>query len=136
MAIPFNPAEIAIAIEKSIDEEQFDIFSRFLKNVIVATPIDTGLAKGNWRVSKVKALEGVIARKSPAAALSQGLASIKAAKSSIKGRSKKPASIFIVNNLPYIGLLNQGYSPQAPAFYIEIAMQDAAKPRTPRRKNI
>lgn len=134
MAIPFNPAEIAIAIDKVIEEETIDAYGQFIKLVVPATPRDTGLAQGNWRTGVRKAPIGVIRRTSAAAAISTGLRTVKSQKKAIsKGRT---GQIFIVNNLPYIGLLNAGSSQQAPAFFIEVAFAAAVSPKTPRRKNI
>jgi len=133
-SIPFNPAEIAIAIENTIEEEAIDAYGTFIKLVVPATPKDTGLAQGNWRTSISAPAIGVIARKSGAQAVAAGLKSVKSAKKKIsKG---KQGSIYIVNNLPYIGRLNNGYSQQAPAYFIEIAFGEATRPRTRRRKNI
>lgn len=134
MAIPFNPAEIAIAIDKVTQVETIDAYGTFIKTVIPATPKKTGLAQGNWRTGVRKAPVGVLRRTSGAAAISTGLRSVKSQRKAIsKGRNGR---IFIVNNLPYIGLLNAGSSDQAPAFFIEVAFAAAVKPRTPRRKNI
>ena len=134
MAIPFNPAEIAIAIEKTIEEEAIDAYGQFIKLVVPATPRETGLAQGNWRTSVSAPPVGTVSRTSGAAAISAGMRSVKAAKKRIsKGRQGR---IFIVNNLPYIGKLNEGSSEQAPAFFIEVAFAAATTPKTPRRKNI
>ena len=123
MAIPFNPAEIAIAIENVIEEEVIDAYGQFIKLVVPATPKETGLAQGNWRTSISAPPVGTIGRTSGTAAISTGLRSVKAARKRIsKGRQGR---IFIVNNLPYIGLLNAGSSEQAPAFFIEVAFAAA-----------
>lgn len=134
MAIPFDPAEIAIAIEGTIEEEAIDAYGRFITLVVPATPRETGLAQGNWRTSISAPPIGTISRTSGGAAVSSGLRSVQAAKRRIsKGRQGR---IFIVNNLPYIGRLNSGSSAQAPAFFVEVAFAAATTPRTPRRKNI
>ena len=94
--------------------------------VVLATPVDTGRARSNWQVgiggndapprdSLAPGEKGSTGAAAAQAAIAEGKAVIE----SYKGGS----SIYISNNLPYIGRLNDGYSAQAPAGFVEQAVQ-------------
>lgn len=92
--------------------------------LVLATPVDSGRARANWQVEIGQAAEGVIGDpnnkkekfdKSGQGAISQG-------KDAIQGY-KSGSSINITNNLPYIERLNDGWSAQAPAGFVEKAVQ-------------
>lgn len=87
--------------------------------VVLATPVDTGRARGNWQVELNTPAVGTTDNLSPSGreAIEQGKARI----ADYKGGSKE-ASINITNNLPYIGRLNEGHSAQAPAGFVERAI--------------
>ena len=88
-------------------------------NLIIATPVDTGRARGNWRVGIGRPIT------SPTGNLDRsGSATINQNTFNIQG-SPDDADIFISNNLPYIQRLNDGYSAQAPAGFVEKAIAAA-----------
>lgn len=84
--------------------------------VVIATPVDTGRARGNWQVALNAPASGTleVEDKSGAGAIAQG-------SSTIAGH-KSGGSIHITNNLPYIGRLNDGWSAQAPAGFVQKAV--------------
>lgn len=81
--------------------------------IVLATPVDTGRARANWTVSiGSPATESFEFTGGEGAATNQALSQGRSAVSSFKlGRGP----IFIANNLPYIQLLEDGYSAQAPS---------------------
>lgn len=85
--------------------------------VVIATPVDTGRARSNWQVELGQAAQGVVdvPDKSGQSAISQGKRVIDTYKSG--------TSINLTNNLPYIERLNDGWSAQAPAGFVEKAVQ-------------
>lgn len=85
-----------------------------LATVIPATPVDTGRARGNWQVNVGSPITADIDRLDTTgqATLAQGQAEI--------ATCRKGQSIYITNNLSYIGRLNEGYSAQAPAGFVEL----------------
>ena len=100
--------------------------------VVLGTPVDKGRARSNWIVSLgapsrstvdpyVPGKGGSTAGDNANAALAQGAAVIGGYSGLIHG------SIVISNNLPYIGRLNAGSSKQAPAGFVEKAVQSAAR---------
>lgn len=94
--------------------------------VVLATPVDKGRARSNWQVSLDAPIAGTIDPYAPGdkgstagpnarGALEQGKAVIAA--------YRLGKVINIVNNLAYIGRLNDGWSAQAPAGFVQIAVQ-------------
>lgn len=89
------------------------------------TPVDTSKALSNWVVSVGAPSVGIIpANVQGLKGSSQGASAAEAlAKAKATLANKKPGqSIFITNNLPYIRRLNDGYSRQAPAGFVERAV--------------
>lgn len=99
------------------------------RELVMETPVDTGRARSNWVVSlqapstterapySPGAGLGKSERANAAAALDQGMAVI--------GAAKPGQSIFISNNVRYIGLLNDGHSAQAPSGWVNGAIHRA-----------
>lgn len=85
--------------------------------VVIATPVDTGRARSNWQVEIGQAASGQVA-----ALDKSGQSAIQAGKSVIQAY-KGGSSINLTNNLPYIERLNNGWSAQAPAGFVEKAVQ-------------
>lgn len=85
--------------------------------VVIATPVDTGRARSNWQVEIGQAASGTLESfdKSGQGAIATGRKVIEG----YKGGS----SVNITNNLPYIERLNDGWSAQAPAGFVEKAVQ-------------
>jgi len=87
--------------------------------VVLSTPVDTGRARSNWLVSVDNPEERTVetyGESSASKAISQGSSEINSF-----GESNK--AIYITNNLPYIQRLNDGYSAQAPAGFVEKSLQ-------------
>lgn len=97
--------------------------------LVLATPVDKGIARSNWQVSVNRPIRKVIPayapgnklglgeRRNAAKALAQGSAAI--------AKYKGPGKIYITNNVHYITLLNGGSSRQAPANFVQIAVNAA-----------
>lgn len=85
------------------------------RELVLSTPVDTSRARSNWVVG----LGGAETAEVPA---SSAGATISAAESEI-ARRKAGQDIYISNNVPYIGRLNDGSSAQAPAQFVEQAIQ-------------
>lgn len=98
--------------------------------VVVATPVDTGRARSNWRASVNAPLTGTIPPYVPStrgkAAGPNTAAAIQQAVAAVSTVDSAKDVIYISNNLPYIGRLNDGYSAQAPAGYVQRAIGAAS----------
>lgn len=101
---------------------------RVLQGVTLKTPKDTGLATSAWLV-------GINSAPNDAPTVGPGkensAAQAQQAGLSIIGAYPKNAlpDLWIVNNLPYIGRLNDGYSAQAPAKFVEQSIAEAVSGR-------
>lgn len=98
--------------------------------VVMGTPVDTGRARSNWIAQIGSAPSGTIDAYAPGDAGSTAGANTQAAidqaESVISGYNSGE-EIHITNNLPYIQRLNDGYSAQAPANFVEQAVVEAAQ---------
>lgn len=86
--------------------------------IVLSTPVDTGRARGNWLPSintpdESKLRDNFDPSGSKAIGEAQSVASV----------VKPGDTVYISNNLEYIGALNDGHSQQAPAGFVEKAVQ-------------
>lgn len=89
-----------------------------LRRLMLATPVDTGRAKGNWNASIGDEDPADNPARREQQALSEGAARIAPLRLSRQGEK-----LFLTNGVPYIGRLNDGYSKQAPAAFIQLTTQ-------------
>lgn len=104
-------------IERNSDEAVRRVALAVDSTVVLATPVDTGRARGNWQVELNTPAVGATNALSPS-----GREAIDQGKSTIANYKGGNASVNITNNLPYIGKLNEGHSAQAPAGFVEKAI--------------
>lgn len=122
--------EKAKAIEKAASDLAVGTALTIVGDLAIKTPVDTSKAISNWQVSLNKASENTIPPHYPGSDGSTfRISSAETlSKAKIVLSNKKPGiSIFITNNLPYIKRLNEGYSKQEPAGFVERAILLARK---------
>ena len=123
--------DISEQVELNTAEEVRELALRVDSKVVLETPVDEGRARANWITSLNRASNETVeptggqdaeppgggpnAQKS----IDQGLA--------VAAQYQFGQSIFISNNLPYIVKLNEGSSTQAPAGFVEAAVQDGVQ---------
>ncbi|MCK5131697.1 MAG: hypothetical protein KAR40_06040 [Candidatus Sabulitectum sp.] len=101
------------------------------QTIVLATPVDTGAARSNWVVSVDSPKSGIIDPYSP---IEQGTDPSKIGESANASRAldqgkgviqaRPPGhNLYITNNLDYIEDLNNGKSAQAPASFVQLAIQ-------------
>jgi hypothetical protein len=90
------------------------------QSVIQATPVDTGRARGSWLPGKNQPRQG------EGVPTPVGTARINEVINVSKSIEVDDVGV-IVNNVPYIGKLNNGSSKQAPAGFVRKAVQAAAR---------
>lgn len=109
------------AMDNFINQETRKTALKFIQNVVPATPVDKGQARANWQVSistpKTTILKAT--DKSGSATITQAFGVIQGA------RDVDYPVIWAVNLMPYIGVLNEGSSAQAPAKFVETALKRA-----------
>ncbi len=111
---------IAGELEEEVVNVARAVTFTFLRNVIKATPIDTGRAKGNWFVGINRPIRQTKENRRAGQATSEGQKKI------FNSKAKWP-DYWASNNLPYIERLNDGYSGQAPAKFVETAFNIAKR---------
>jgi hypothetical protein len=109
-------------VEKNANKIVQKAATAAIETLVEATPVDRGDAVSNWRAGKNYAPVGRIpahvpGRKGSTAEANQEV-SLREAQTVINAR-KTGDTIYLVNNVPYIGRLNSGWSSQAPAGFIE-----------------
>lgn len=113
-------AAIEVELDTAIIESQAKVVIAVDQAVVLGTPVATGRARGNWRVTIGSPAVGYERERfSPS-----GQESIQEALS-VSSAIVPGNDVWISNNLPYIGALNDGHSKQAPAGFIEKAVQAA-----------
>ncbi len=93
-------------------------------SVVLATPVDTGRARANWQVEINNAADGTL--NEPSDPGSGARQAIEDGKKTVE-QYKIGDTIHITNNLPYIARLNEGWSAQAPANFVEEAAMAGVK---------
>lgn len=99
-----------------------------LNNAVLATPRDTGRAASNWFVSQDTPETTTTDETDAEANLNKQSAKLTSSSSS--------NNIWLVNNLPYIVRLNDGWSKQAPEGFVEKSISAAEKSLGSLIKNI
>lgn len=107
------------------------IADEMLIEVILQTPADTGAARSNWQVGVNSLPSDVLKPYSPGIKLgigesSNANAAISVGRSILAGATTNDV-VYFANNVPYISRLNDGYSAQAPANFIQKAFDRARK---------
>lgn len=109
--------KIGLAAMKFTDKQIRKATITAARELGATTPVDTGLARGNWQVTKGAPAQDVVGLRSLGSMLASAAAKLAGP---IKG-----SLVYITNNLPYIGRLNAGSSTQAPSGFIEAALRKA-----------
>lgn len=100
------------------------------QTVAIGTPVDTGQARSNWFVTLGAPSGDTRPPFFPGEQGSTGAANVQAVLAEgrgIIGQRKPGVDLWISNNLPYIGKLNEGSSAQAPAMFVQAAVAEAAR---------
>jgi len=99
------------------------------RELVLETPVDTGRARSNWQVSLGSPLSSEREPYVPGEALGKGegqnAAGALAQAQERIGARRSGQDIYIQNNVDYIGALNDGSSAQAPAGFVQAAIQRA-----------
>lgn len=95
---------------------------------VTGTPVDTGRARSNWIASLNTGSSDEVEPYAPGTGGSTAGANAQAALDQAQGvvagyDGDRHTSIHITNNLPYIERLNDGWSAQAPAGFVQTAVQ-------------
>ncbi len=111
-------AGFAAKTERKMDLAVQKIALELFSRVILKTPVDKGRARANWQVAIGTAPDGTLELEDKS-----GTATVSAATATAAG-VRAGDVIFLVNNLPYIQKLEDGYSGQAPAGMVGLTVQE------------
>lgn len=115
----------AKAIDKAASQTAVDTALAIVGDLAYKTPVDTSQALSNWQVTLDEPASAFIGPHYPGELGSTQRASAQETINRAKAvlAAKKPGQkIFITNNAPYIKRLNDGYSGQQPAGFVERAV--------------
>ncbi len=115
---------VASQIAEGTEKLMSEIISEIGKAIVTATPVDTGFARANWRPSLNAPATSPVSFLDPT-----GTATISKI-NTIAKQWRLGEQAFITNQAPYIGRLNQGSSPQAPADFVRTAVERGLRQAT------
>ena len=119
MAWKNAPINFGVKALRDADKLTKKITGEMLQQVVVATPVDTGQARGNWRVSV-----GVVDKKTDQTQDKSGQGSISKGIATIQSGGGIGRVVYISNSLKYIEKLNNGWSMQAPKNFMQISFMN------------
>lgn len=119
--MPDPAREFAQAVDRVYDRANRWIRSVIIQadtNLVTRTPVDTGRARSNWRIGVNGRVAGIVAPRSPNAAIAEAESRARRfTPFAFRGNGDREANI--TNNVSYIGDLNRGRSRQAPAGFVQ-----------------
>lgn len=134
MAIPFDPRETIAATNEELTRFQHEVASKVLGTVVLSTPVGMpgtwlsvpaknyrpGHARGSWQttLNREARADNALFDRGGAATIGRGIRIIR--------RSKLGVNIVIASLAPYMERLDQGWSRQAGANFIENAARRGA----------
>lgn len=114
-----SPTDFGLTVLKDADNLTKKITGEILQKVVVASPVDTGAFKGNWRTN----VNSVDTTTDTSSMDRSGQGSISRGISTIQGQGGLGKLVYISNSLPYSVRLNNGWSQQAPINFVELSLQ-------------
>lgn len=90
------------------------------ENLFRDTPKDTEWAASNWIINAGRPHTHVAGDK-----INVSYSEAKSSQSIVKRWDPFKGPVYLSNNVPYIGLLDAGYSPQAPPGFVQAAIDQA-----------
>jgi hypothetical protein len=111
--------KIQVAPQKVVKKVAFQLFRR----IIEKTPVDTGRARASWNIA-IGSINPSIApdgqhQKNPSALAAKATTVLAG-----YGADGRLPAVWISNNLPYIGELENGHSQQAPAGMLKLSIME------------
>lgn len=111
--------ERAAAVVHNSNDNVVRLATMIEQAIVTSTPVDTGHARANWQVGLDVEPTEVLNEVDPS-----GASTISKAVTVLSDR-KSEQTIHITNNVPYIKRLNDGWSAQAPANFVELSINSA-----------
>ena len=118
-------ARLSQTLEKNSVRKMKTIALAVQEELVINTPIDVGTAESNWIGSIGAPHSGTIKALVPGSKASTYIETVGKSVAKFKAVVRKARTgdkIYLVNNVPYIGLLNKGRSWQSPPQFIQTAI--------------
>ena len=119
-----DAAEIGREIERFVERLMTKITLDIIANLVETTPVDTGWARANW-IPELGLTDVPPAPRAEDQLVGSAKGAQSAAASSVISGYTFPGIIQVGNGVPYIGALNDGHSQQAPAGFVQRAINKA-----------
>lgn len=113
-------ATIAANVEGNVNKIVQQAAIAIESRLVTATPVDTGRARSNWLASLGSPRQDIVEPTSAAATLANATSVI------LQRSPSRSVTVWLSNNVRYIGRLNAGSSEQAPAAFVESAVAAGA----------
>jgi hypothetical protein len=111
----------ALRLGSNLEREVKEASVQVLETVVRRTPVDTGKARANWSVAINSGRPPSVEKEETDPS---GEATIAAGALTILTTKRQPGEVvWISNAAPYIERLNEGWSSQAPAGFVQLAVQ-------------
>ena len=117
MSFASDIAKFANKTGQSMQQVKRVVFFQLAESIVQLTPVDTGRAKGNWQPSLGSFKGGTLET------LDKGGSGVLSQVQSVAAASKGDDTLCLVNNLPYIKRLEDGYSGQSPSGMVTLTVQ-------------
>ena len=117
MSFASDIAKFATKTGQSMQQVKRVVFFQLAESIVQLTPVDTGRAKGNWQPSKGSFKSRTLKT------FDKGGGGVLSRVQSVAKSSKGDETLCLVNNLPYIKRLEDGYSKQSPVGMVGLTVQ-------------
>ena len=128
--MPIDKLEMILEdMDRFINRQIVGLTLRVHKHLTIDTPLDVGWARANWVPQLTAPYRVNLLGLDPDSGMAASQrANAQAALTAIATSYRMElGSIFLSNNVPYIGRLNDGHSPQAPPGYVQVSIQTAVR---------
>lgn len=116
--MPEQTNRIIVQLDSVIRREVIDLTLRIHGDLVQDTPVDTGWAQNNWLLSVGSPIEETVGTREAV-----DRSSVTAGVAMVLRYQLMQGVVYITNNVPYIQALNDGHSEQAPANFVQMAIQ-------------
>jgi len=126
--MPRDPLEVVLdGMDRFIAREITGLVFEVSAELIEATPLDLGWARANWIPQVTTPYRANLKDVETTSGLASSLASSAESQLFSIAASYRidQGPIFVSNNVPYIGRLNDGHSKQAPAGFVQFSIAKA-----------
>jgi len=120
--------KIEVQLTNETEEEAIRMVLDMHERLVRTTPVDTGWAVANWLLSTGKSIKEPVGSKKRVSIVER-----EAGVASILSWTFSKGAAYDTNNVPYIQALNDGWSKQAPAGFVALAIQAAVETSNKKR---